>query len=145
MKRDFALVAKAVIIRNQEFLLLKRSKKEIESSYMNRFQVWDLPGGGIRFFETAEKGLLREIEEETKLSVHLLKPIGMYDAIRSQIHLSIVTYLCEYFSGEVILSSEHSSFHWLTLEEMKNINVPKWMIRDCEISLREYRFWKENL
>lgn len=144
MKRDFALVAKAVIIRNNQFLLLKRSKKEIESSVINRYQAWDLPGGGIRFFETAEKGLYREIKEETSLSVALLRPIGMYDAIRSQIHLSIVTYLCEYLSGEVILSSEHASFHWLFLDEMEEANVPKWMIRDCEIAEKEYQFWKKE-
>lgn len=140
MKRDFALVAKAVIIHNEKFLLLKRSKKEIEGSSINKYQIWDLPGGGIRFFETAEKGLIREIKEETGMGVAILKPIGMYDAIRSQIHLSIITYLCETKITEVKLSNEHSAFHWLSLAEMDVFRVPRWMIHDCETALNEYRY-----
>lgn len=65
MKRDFAVAVKAVIIKENKALVLCRSKHEMECSYMNSHQKWDLPGGGLHFFEKAEEGLRREIREET--------------------------------------------------------------------------------
>ena len=60
MKRDFAVAVKAVIIKENKALVLCRSKHEMECSYMNSHQKWDLPGGGLHFFEKAEEGLRRE-------------------------------------------------------------------------------------
>ena len=51
MKRDFAVAVKAVIIKENRALVLCRSKDEMEGSYMNSHQKWDLPGGGLHFFE----------------------------------------------------------------------------------------------
>lgn len=56
MKRDFAVAVKAVIIKENKALVLCRSKHEMECSYMNSHQKWDLPGGGLHFFEKAEGG-----------------------------------------------------------------------------------------
>ena len=64
MKRDFAVAVKAVIIKENKALVLCRSKDEMEGSFMNSYQKWDLPGGGLHFFEKAEEGLVREITEE---------------------------------------------------------------------------------
>ena len=69
MKRDFAVAVKAVIIKENKALVLCRSKREMECSYMNSHQKWDLPGGGLHFFEKAEEGLRREIREEADLRV----------------------------------------------------------------------------
>ena len=71
MHRDFAVAVKAVIVRGDEVLVLRRSKGEMAGSYMNKYQKWDLPGGGLHFYEKAEDGLLREIREETSLSVEI--------------------------------------------------------------------------
>ena len=92
MHRDFAVAVKAVIVRGDEVLVLRRSKGEMAGSYMNKYQKWDLPGGGLHFYEKAEDGLLREIREETSLSVEIGRPVSMFDIIRHQIHLCIFTY-----------------------------------------------------
>lgn len=60
MKRDFAVAVKAVIIKENKALVLCRSKHEMECSYMNSHQKWDLPGGGLHFFEKAEEGTAAE-------------------------------------------------------------------------------------
>ena len=85
MHRDFAVAVKAVIVRGDEVLVLRRSKGEMAGSYMNKYQKWDLPGGGLHFYEKAEDGLLREIREETSLSVEIGRPVSMFDIIRNQI------------------------------------------------------------
>ena len=75
MKRDFAVAVKAVIIKENKALVLCRSEHEMECSYMNSHQKWDLPGGGLHFFEKAEEGLRREIREETDLHVSIGPPL----------------------------------------------------------------------
>ena len=87
MKRDFAVAVKAVIIKEKKALVLCRSKHEMECSYMNSHQKWDLPGGGLHFFEKAEEGLRREIREETDLHVSIGPPLSLFDAIKHHLHL----------------------------------------------------------
>lgn len=132
------MACKAIIMKDSTALLLRRSRKEMESSIVNKKEAWDLPGGGIRFFETAQRGLLREIKEETSLEVAIWKPLNLYDAIRNQLHLSIFTYICTYLSGEVILSAEHDAFYWVTLYELKQMEIPKWLYRDFANAFSEY-------
>jgi 8-oxo-dGTP diphosphatase len=138
LKRDFALAVKAIIIRDGRFLVLHRSKEEIKSSSMNHHVAWDLPGGGVRFSETAERGLFREVGEETNLKVSLVRILNCYDAIRSDVHLTILTYLCKYIDGEVKLSSEHDGYYWMTISDMRKMHLPYWMIRDFEDVYNEF-------
>lgn len=130
MKRDFAVAVKAVIIKENKALVLCRSKHEMEGSFMNSHQKWDLPGGGLHFYEKAEEGLRREIWEETELEVSIGSPLSLFDAIKHHIHLCIFTYACRWKRGEVHLSAEHESFFWMTQEEAEKSELPHWMKRD---------------
>ena len=138
------IAVKSVIIKGDEVLLLHRSPKEMESSTVNRMDAWDLPGGGVQFFETMEKALIREIHEETGLEVDIKKVIGSYDAIRVQLHIAIITYLCEYKSGEVVLSDEHDSYQWIKFEDIMDYNIPKWLKKYFITAIEEYRKLKET-
>ncbi len=142
IKRGFALVTKAVIVKSDKVLILVRSKKEIEKSKFNNKLSWDLPGGGMSVYEKCEDGLLREISEETKLSTNIIKPLSVFDTFKNKLHLVIITYLCEYISGEVSLSSEHESYKWYTINELKEAKAPFWLINDCEKALNEYNLIK---
>jgi len=135
VKNSFALAVKAIIIRENRFLVLHRSKKEMEKSRLNNNECWDLPGGGVRFFETAQNGLMREIWEETHLKTEIKSIFSCYDVIKNGIHMSILTYVCAYKEGEVVLSGEHDAFFWLTLEEMESMKLPRWMVRDFKKAL----------
>ena len=130
MKRDFAVAVKAVIIKEDQALVLCRSKGEMESSYMNSHQKWDFPGGGLHFFEKAEEGLHREIREETDLQVSIGCPLSLFDVIKHHIHLCIFTYVCYGKQGEVTLSAEHESYLWIKEEELETSELPRWMKRD---------------
>lgn len=136
MKRDFAVAVKAVILKENKALVLCRSKNEMEGSYMNSHQKWDLPGGGLHFFEKAEEGLLREIAEETALAVEIGPPLSLFDVIKHHIHLCIFTYACRWKGGEVSLSDEHESYFWLTEGEMEESELPHWMKRDISRAFR---------
>ena len=143
MRGGFALAAKAVIIRDDKALILRRSEKEIKSSYINKNEPWDLPGGSVRYSENSIEGLLREIKEETSLKVRIVKPMRVFDAIKPKVHMTIVTYLCEYRSGEVVLSDEHESFYWLTSKEAENMKLPSWMLKDINLAFAELELRKK--
>lgn len=136
MKRDFAVAVKAVILKENKALVLCRSKHEMEGSYMNSHQKWDLPGGGLHFFEKAEEGLHREIMEETELLVEIGQPLSLFDVIKHHIHLCIFTYACRWKEGEISLSEEHDAYFWLTESEMEASELPHWMKRDIRRAFR---------
>jgi len=127
MKKEFAIAAKGVIIKNNTVLLLHRSKKEIQTNIVNKSSPWDLPGGRIQFFENTQKALHREIKEETSLTVEIKDIIDFYDAVKYNIHIGIITYVCEYKQGNVILSDEHDGYYWLTYKELKDSKLPDWI------------------
>lgn len=139
MRSGFALAAKAVIVNGDKILLLRRSRKEMEKSFLNKYEVWDLPGGSVRFCEKCTEGLLREISEETAVKVKIIKPLRIFDVIREQVHMTLCTYLCVYKGGKVILSEEHDSYHWLTVKEAEEMKVPNWMIKDMKRALQELK------
>ena len=65
----FPVSIKAIIIDNQKVLCLKNERDE-----------WDLPGGKINIKEDIENCLIREVKEETNLSVNnlkVLKPLNL--------------------------------------------------------------------
>ena len=139
MSCGFALAAKSVFVRNDKALILRRSEKEIKSSVLNKNEKWDLPGGSVHFHENCIEGMLREISEETALKVRVVKPIRVFDAINSQIHMTIVTYVCIYRSGEVKLSEEHDRYYWLTLKEAEEMHLPGWLLKDMRSAFAEAR------
>lgn len=140
MKRDFAVAVKAVIIKDEKVLVLIRSRGEMECSYMNNHQKWDLPGGGLHFYERSQEGLEREIREETGMEVFVGEPISLFDVIKNHIHLCIFTYACLWKKGEVVLSNEHEAFFWMTEEEVLESHLPHWMKRDLLRVLKRKKY-----
>jgi len=55
----------AIIIKNDKILLMHRRKQGRE--------YWVFPGGGIKKGETAEEAVVREVQEETGLTVNCKK------------------------------------------------------------------------
>lgn len=139
MKRDFVIAVKSVIVRDNEVLLLHHSKQEMANSSVDRLDAWDLPGGGVQFFETMEKALHREIFEETGLTTEIKSFIGAYDVIRPQLHIAIITYFCQYKMGDVVLSDEHDTYYWLKFDEIAGYNIPKWLKKYFNTAIEQYK------
>lgn len=136
--RNFALTVKAIIVKDNKFLLLHKSSDEMKKTKINKYNPWDLPGGSIQFFEKSIDGLHREVKEETGLDIKIIKPIGIYDAIKPHLHMTILTFLCEYKKGIVSLSREHDSYTWLTEESLNDIDIPTWLKKYFYTAINEY-------
>lgn len=97
-----ALGVKGLIMREDKALVLFKSNGEL-----------DLPGGRIEGGEEPVESLYREIFEETGLAVKVIAPLLQWSFLKdSALLVRGITYYCQYLSGRVILSNEHSEYDW---------------------------------
>ena len=123
---------KALLKHQNRFLILKEE--------LHKASVWDLPGGKIKYGESPQQALHREVKEELNLNIVIKKSVGVwYFFSQSNKHQVIChTFLCKPIGKLNIDTSknpadEHfTELRWLTLKEI--LNDPEILITD---SLRE--------
>jgi len=109
-----------ILLRNKEgkILLLQRNLEKYPEIKKN--DSLDIVGGRINIGVSLLENLKREIFEETKLSLSL-EPvlIAAQDILRPNKHVVRLTYV-GVVEGEPVLDEDHTSYKWLTIEEVKN-------------------------
>ena len=105
------LVSKVIIFDGREVLLLKR---DTDSVTKRSPWTWDLPGGHIDDWESAEEAATREVEEETELNVSSMSPVGQDSNIGKLTYF----YTAEDWDGEIKLSKEHEEYKWVSSTEL---------------------------
>ncbi len=108
-----------IILQNKEgkYLFLRRTAES--GSEFDKY--WDMPGGRINPGSPLLENLQREVSEETGLTlIGEPKIITAQDILRPHKHVVRITYMGR-AEGDVVLSSEHSEYKWLTLEEVKQL------------------------
>lgn len=100
--------------KRQEFLLLKRSRTDSMSG------IWEMPGGKLEPGESLKEGAVREVGEETGLSVTIGAQITTVTEIRGGMKVQRISFLCQALTESVVLSSEHQDFQWMTVDTLKS-------------------------
>jgi 8-oxo-dGTP diphosphatase len=99
----------AFLLYNDTFLLLKRAKAPL---------FWVPPGGRLKTDEDPQHGLKREIREEIGLDPDIFQPVTTWYGNFRNHTLFSVDYLCTCRKRTVTLSKEHSSYRWLSIEDL---------------------------
>jgi 8-oxo-dGTP pyrophosphatase MutT (NUDIX family) len=112
----FPVSIKGVVIRDGKVVLLKNERDE-----------WELPGGKLELFESAESCVAREIGEELRLAI---RPERLLDAwvyaIAAGVHVLILTFGCSETSNEEpVLSHEHKQWRWFRVAELDGLPMPE--------------------
>src|SRR5687768_14110960 len=68
------VVVGGVVIKDNKILIIQRSADE--DNYPN---LWELPSGKREDFESSEVAVVREVKEETGLTVKVVKPISVFE------------------------------------------------------------------
>ena len=125
--RSLIVAVKGVILLEGKILLVQRAADDYIGA-----GTWECAGGKIEFGEELEAALVREIKEETGLTVSvgaiLYATTFMTDSTRQVV---ILTYLCRTNEATVRLSKEHVDYRWCTKDQIKTLLLPQ-IISDFE-------------
>lgn len=111
-----------VVIDGNRVLLSVRGKAPSEGK-------WGLPGGAVEVGETVREAVVREILEETGVTVKPVKLITVFDSIhrdeddRVRYHYILFEYLCKYVSGEVTSGSDAPDARWVEFNDLDSIDI----------------------
>lgn len=106
------------------------------------------PGGHVENGEPFTDSVIREVYEETGLTVSELQMCGIKDWVRDDgTRYVVLLYKTNMFHGD-LASSEEGEVWWVSLSELPGMNLSdsmKTMLRlFCEGNLTEQFFYKEN-
>jgi 8-oxo-dGTP diphosphatase len=99
------LAVGAIIVRGGRVLLVRRAQPPATGE-------WSIPGGVVELGETLEDALIREVQEETALSVTVGPVVDVVDRIyravdgRVEFHYVIADYLCRLVEPEAVDGKE---------------------------------------
>jgi phosphoglycolate phosphatase len=111
--------------------LIFNSKKEALMIRTHKWSdKWGIPGGKIKWGETSEAALRREIVEETALKISGIKFVLVQDCIHSKefyrdAHFILLNYTCRCVgkNPRVKLNDEGREFRWVKLAEAKKMKL----------------------
>lgn len=137
MRELIVRVAAKALIRNErdEILVLREAESYADGTNIGK---WGVPGGRLRPGESYTDALLREVKEETSLTVSIGEPVfvdewrPLINGVRYQIVGIYST--CSVDSGTVALSDEHDEYRWIRREDVSGLTIMPHDIEAIRIS-----------
>lgn len=121
------IVSVYALVRNEkgEFLLLRRS----ENSRTNPGK-WDLPGGKVNPDESLKEGVVREVWEETGISIVPGDIAGEVNFELPEKKVIAIVFDGGYVIADVKLSYEHMEYAWISSEHILGMEALPAYFRD---------------
>lgn len=120
-KHTIYIVQKSIVMnRKREVLLLKRSQQS-----HSRPLGWDFPGGSLQFGEDPKEGIMREIFEETGITLSNVEPIDVVSFLEGNEYTVMIGYYALAEKDQVHLSQEHSDYRWVSIKEFLQMDIPQ--------------------
>jgi len=104
----------ALIFQDGEKVLLGRRRD---------YDIWNLPGGSLHRGETVTEGIVREIQEETGLTVEVERLVGVYSKpYRDEI---VLTFRCRPVGGALRPTDEAVEWRYFSVDDLPRNLLPK--------------------
>ena len=103
------------------FAIILNTKQEVLLCHRTDVDFWNLPGGGVDQYESPWDAVLREVHEETGLTVTVERLLGIYS--KPQVDDLVFTFLCTPIDDQVpSTSNEADQVDYFALEQLpKNL------------------------
>ncbi|ODU03204.1 MAG: NUDIX hydrolase [Pseudonocardia sp. SCN 72-86] len=88
---------------------------------------WEAPGGVLELGETFEKGVRREVEEETGVDVEVQRLTGVYKNMKHGV--VALVFRCRPIGGTRRETEESQQVEWLTAAEIHKRLMPAFAVR----------------
>jgi ADP-ribose pyrophosphatase YjhB (NUDIX family) len=118
MKQTFTIGVFGIIRDEQNRVLLV---------LRNDYDLWNLPGGGLEKGESPWQGVIREVKEETGLSVEATRLAGVYS--KPDVDEIVFSFECKIIDGELTLNEEAKDLKYFSLQEIPKNTPPKQVER----------------
>jgi len=112
----------AVIVRDGEFLAVRRARAPMQG-------LFTLPGGGVEAGESLTEALVREVREETGLSIEPVALAGTREVIRRddaglvERHFVILAFAARWIAGEPRLNEELAEARWIRPAGLRELST----------------------
>jgi ADP-ribose pyrophosphatase YjhB (NUDIX family) len=116
------LAVSAAIIRDGKVLIVRRARPPA-------YGIFTLPGGGVEAGETLHEAIIREVMEETALTIEPLGLAGYREAIvrdaegKVERHFVILPFAAHLIAGEIALNEELTEARWLVPSELAGLKT----------------------
>ena len=111
-------IAIGVVINHDRVLITQRRNDGLLGG------LWEFPGGKIKKDETSAKACIREIKEETGLTVAVHQYLTQVKHAYTHFKISADVYICDIVSGMVVLNGP-VDYQWIKLEQIDDYPFPR--------------------
>ncbi len=117
-KRPQYKIAVGVVKKGGKLLITRRKLEGLLGG------LWEFPGGKLESRETPEQACIRELKEETNLTVEIVDFLTTVKHEYTHFKIELKVYLCAYVDGRIRLKGP-VDHRWISFEEISNFPFPK--------------------
>jgi A/G-specific adenine glycosylase len=111
-------IAIGVVLKKDRVLITQRRHDGLLGG------LWEFPGGKIKKGETSAKACIREIKEETGLTVTVRQYLTQVKHAYTHFRIIVDVFICDNVSGMVALNGP-VDYQWITMEQIDAFPIPR--------------------
>lgn len=144
-KGRFVVAANAFIFKGEQILITKRSSNRDHDP-----NKWECVSGRFnQNFATVEDELTREVKEELgqEFEFEIIAPISFYHFYRgndSNSEMVGINFICNYLSGEIKLSEEHTDYKWINPDALPDYDTDLKLLVDVKHLIAVKSIYMDN-
>jgi 8-oxo-dGTP diphosphatase len=114
----------AIIIEDQRVVLVKRGHAPLQGK-------WSIPGGVLEVGETLRKAVVREVREETALTIEPGELLGVFERVipdeqgKMRYHYVLIDFLCRRATGELKAGDDAAEAAWFRKDQLSGLELAR--------------------